>query len=285
VMSVTIVRNTLIFMAMMMLFPIALGAAVDRSLYENQVAVIMYHHVHETDQSSSTITPELFENQLVYLQDKGYHFISLTEFERFLQGGRVPNNSVLVTFDDGYRSFYTHAYPILRKMNIPSVNFIIAETLAGAHDYMPPYMTRSELVELTKDKDLFRAECHTYGLHHKTAEGKPYLTHPMMVNGVLEADDDYRSRIVNDTQACIRELDSVNSEPVRFLAYPYGAFTKQASELIAEGGIKYAFTIYPGLAAERVNRMEIPRINAGSPHIQPADLHKSIIRRIKAVKS
>jgi poly-beta-1,6-N-acetyl-D-glucosamine N-deacetylase len=285
VMSVTIVRNTMIFMAMMMLFPIVLGAAVDRSLYENQVSVIMYHHVHETDQSSSTITPQLFEEQLAYLSDKGYHFISLTEFERFLQGESVPNNSVLVTFDDGYQSFYTNAYPILRQMNIPSVNFIIAETMAGAHDYYPPYMSRSELAELAKDKGLFRAECHTYGLHHKTADGKPYLTHPVMVNSILEDANDYRSRIVNDTKTCIRELDGVNSEPVRFLAYPYGAFTKQASGFLAEGGIQYAFTIYPGLATQNVNRMEIPRINAGSPHIQPADLHKAIIRRIRAVKS
>lgn len=75
--------------------------------YQDQVAVLMYHHIHDKDQSSSTITTKLFQDQMQMLTDKGYHFISLPEFRNFMQGSTVPDNAVLITFDDGYQSFYT----------------------------------------------------------------------------------------------------------------------------------------------------------------------------------
>ncbi len=42
-----------------------------------------------------------------------------------MEGATVPSNAVLVTFDDGYQSFYTAAYPILKSLRIPAVNFVI----------------------------------------------------------------------------------------------------------------------------------------------------------------
>lgn len=46
--------------------------------YSDQVTVLMYHHVHDTDQSSNTVSSKLFRDQLSFLQSKGYHFISLS---------------------------------------------------------------------------------------------------------------------------------------------------------------------------------------------------------------
>jgi poly-beta-1,6-N-acetyl-D-glucosamine N-deacetylase len=284
-MSVSLIRNMFILvMSISFLMPLMISSEQHR-LYQDQVAVLMYHHVHETDQSSATITPELFENQLSFMQDKGYHFISLTEFEAYLNGKPVPDNAALVTFDDGYESFYQYAYPILKKLNIPAVHFMITEGLdAPKESFSPPLMSRNQITELARASDFIRAECHTNSLHKKTSAGKPYLTHPIEVNGQLESNDDYRKRVVNDAKACIRNLDTVNSVPVRFLAYPFGAFTEEAAELLTEGGIQYAFTIVPEMATRQADRMQIPRINAGSPFISPIGLHNTILRRVEAVR-
>jgi poly-beta-1,6-N-acetyl-D-glucosamine N-deacetylase len=284
-MSVQLIRNMLLLvMVFSFLLPFAVSSEQHR-LYQDQVAVLMYHHIHETDRSSATITPQEFENQLTYLKNKGYQFINLTEFEAYMNGAQVPDNAALVTFDDGYESFYRHAYPILKKLEIPAVHFMITETLdAPRETYTPPYMSRAEITELARASDFIRAECHTHALHKKTPAGKPYLTHPLEAQGKLENEDEYRSRIVNDAKSCIRNLDTVNSVPVRFLAYPFGAFTEEAAELLSEGGIQYAFTIVPEMATREADRMQIPRINAGSPHITPVGLHNTIMRRVEVVR-
>ena len=96
--------------------------------YQDQVAVLMYHHIHDKDTSSSTITSSLFQNQLESLLSKGYHFISLDEFKMYMAGATVPSNAVLVTFDDGYQSFFTAAYPILKSLRSPLSTSLLRQT-------------------------------------------------------------------------------------------------------------------------------------------------------------
>ena len=69
---------------------------------------------------------EVFEKQMRYLA-KNHNIVSLEELARALNdGGRIPPNAVVVTFDDGYEDNYVYAYPILHKYNIPATIFVIA---------------------------------------------------------------------------------------------------------------------------------------------------------------
>ncbi len=251
--------------------------------YQNQVAVLMYHHIHDTDHSSSTITTRLFRDQLQYLRDKGYHFISLNDFRRFMDGAGVPNNAVLVTFDDGYQSFYTHAYPILQSMLIPAVNFIITETLDDPLSANIPYMSNEQISEIIHNSRFIDAQCHTDSLHVKLPDGKAALVGRIETNGHPETDEEYKKRIAQDTTACREKLAMLSDQPVDSLAYPYGISSKPASELISQAGIQYAFTIVPEMATRKSDKLFIPRINAGSPGITPEVLLHTIERRIAAV--
>lgn len=256
----------------------------DNIMFKDQVAVIMYHHIHDKDKSSATVTSKLFKDQLVYLKDKGYRFITLKEFESFLAGGSVPNNAVLVTFDDGYKSFYEYAYPILRELQVPAVNFIITEVLDNPLGWAIPFMSQQEIKELTiPDSDFIDAQCHTDSLHSKTAEGSPYLTTQLKSNESIETENEYKARIVKDTKTCISKLLALHGKPVDFLTYPFGAYNELAAQLVREGGIRYAFTIVPEMTTRDADPMQIPRINAGSPYITPQSLHNTIIRRVVAV--
>jgi poly-beta-1,6-N-acetyl-D-glucosamine N-deacetylase len=244
--------------------------------YQNQVAVLMYHHVHDTDKSSGTVTTKLFRDQLQYLRDKGYHFISLNDFRQFMNGASVPNNAVLVTFDDGYQSFYTNAYPVLKSMQIPAVNFIITNALANPLSTYIPSMSKEQISAMTHESPFIDAQCHTDSLHNKLPSGKAAIVGRMD----QETEEAYKQRVIQDTTACREKLIPLYDGPIDSLAYPYGISSKLATQLISQAGIKYAFTITPEMATRSNDPLLIPRINAGSPGITPEVLLHTIQRRI-----
>lgn len=160
-----------------LLFAVILYAGYDTlapkadGTYRDQVAVLMYHHVHDTDHSASTVSTALFREQLSYLLSRGYHFISLGDFKQFLAGGPVPDKAVLVTFDDGYKSFHDFAYPILRELQVPAVNFIITKDLDTPLAPSIPALSPEEIQAMMREMPgLIDAQCHTNALHFK--EGK-----------------------------------------------------------------------------------------------------------------
>ncbi|NRF92217.1 polysaccharide deacetylase family protein [Paenibacillus frigoriresistens] len=246
--------------------------------YQDQVAVLMYHHVHDKDTSSSTITSSLFQNQLQLLLSKGYHFISLEEFKQYMEGATVPSNAVLVTFDDGYQSFYTSAYPILKSLRIPAVNFVITNDLTNPLGSYIPSMSKEQISEMTHATNFIDIGCHTNNLHHKLPSGEAALVGRLDA----ESDDAYKQRVYKDTQACIGKLAGLTDAPLDTMAYPFGITSPAATELVAKAGIRYAFTISPEMATRSADRLLIPRINAGSPGISPELLHRSIQRRVLA---
>ncbi|WP_442601463.1 polysaccharide deacetylase family protein [Paenibacillus sp. KN14-4R] len=252
--------------------------------YQDQVAVLMYHHLHKVDKSSSTMTPELFEQQLDYLLAKGYNFISLDDFKQYLDGGTVPDNAVLVTFDDGYESFYEYALPILAKRHISAVNFLITETLANPKGYNIPFLNVQEKEYLVSSNNFIYTGCHTDTMHIKLPDGEASLIGRVTkADGTKETEAEYKDRVVNDIKGCISKVnDPQHRAPVDYLAYPFGIVDDLAASYVKQAGINYAFTIVPDMATREADRMHIPRINAGSPWITPQLLDFTIKQRIVA---
>ncbi|MUG70764.1 polysaccharide deacetylase family protein [Paenibacillus validus] len=256
-----------------------------KQTYRDQVAVLMYHHVHDTDQSSSTVSSALFRDQLSYLKKQGYTFISLSEFIRFYEGAPVPEKAVLVTFDDGYRSFYDYAFPILKELDIPAVNFIVTQDLAAPDAPSIPALSRENIRELLGYRaGMFDVQCHSNALHYKAGrEGA--LTGRLETGGGPENEAQYIERVSQDSQACAQRLQELYGSPdaAKAYAYPFGIFSDTAKSLIRDAGFRYAFTIVSEMATRSSNPMEIPRINAGNPSIKPEHLDKQIQLRVERV--
>ncbi|MBI4300555.1 MAG: polysaccharide deacetylase family protein [Chloroflexi bacterium] len=71
------------------------------------------------------VSPATFEAQLAYLK-KRYTPISFADLVRWQRGeSPLPRNPVVITFDDGYRDFFQHAHPLLRRMGIPATLFVV----------------------------------------------------------------------------------------------------------------------------------------------------------------
>ncbi|MBE1441886.1 polysaccharide deacetylase family protein [Paenibacillus sp. OAS669] len=257
-----------------------ISSSSPNDMYEDQVAVIMYHHLSDTAKSSVTITPKLFREQLEYLADKHYNFITLEQFKHYMAGGEVPDNAVLVTFDDGYRSFYDIAYPILKEMHIPAVNFIITRYLDNPDGSNIPFMTGQQLSEiLSHPEDNIEFECHSDSLHEQI-NGQPMLTSRQNANGTLENSTDYASKVISDTNTCKNKLSQVNGGPVSTYAYPFGGVDPNAAALVHQAGIEYGFTTVSEMATRNDDPMQIPRITGGNPSITPEELHRTIMRKV-----
>jgi peptidoglycan/xylan/chitin deacetylase (PgdA/CDA1 family) len=96
-----------------------------RRFYRHRIRVLMYHGVSEKDLLIWTQVPlQTFERQMSYIK-RHYHTISLSKAVEFIKGqGRIPNNSLVITFDDGFRSNYSLAYPVLKEYGLPATIFL-----------------------------------------------------------------------------------------------------------------------------------------------------------------
>lgn len=82
------------------------------------LAVLCYHHIVQEVLPKSLdtiICLSEFEDQMKFLYEHGYYTASLKDIEEFLYDKKkLPEKTVLITFDDGYESNYTYAYPVLK---------------------------------------------------------------------------------------------------------------------------------------------------------------------------
>ena len=102
-------------------------ASLDRGR-RDLIGILTYHRIVDTERDAppgiTSARPDEFARQMTMLA-AAYHPIALADLARRAGGGpALPRRSVLVTFDDAYRDFATHAWPLLRELRIPVVLFV-----------------------------------------------------------------------------------------------------------------------------------------------------------------
>jgi peptidoglycan/xylan/chitin deacetylase (PgdA/CDA1 family) len=247
-------------------------------LYQNKVSVLMFHDIEPISVNNDIITPEQFGAKLDYLLKHNFHFITLQQFRDYMGGGQLPDNSVLVTFDDGYESFYKYANPIMEKRGINGVCFVVTGDLSKDALVYTPHMTLNEIKDLIHQDTNTEVQAHTNNLHYKINRTQDALTGKLVVNGVRESKQEYISRITLDLTLCINQLKTLNALPIDTFAYPFGLYNSSAIQVLKQLGVHYAFTTKSGIVSQKSDPMLLPRINAGSPQVSPSTLYKSIIK-------
>ena len=85
------------------------------------VPVYLYHQINDVIRA----TPAILESHLQYLQQKGVTTFTASEaYEIIQKGGKLPSNSLLITFDDGYYDNYLNVFPLLKKYNMKATFFL-----------------------------------------------------------------------------------------------------------------------------------------------------------------
>ncbi|MDQ0482575.1 cell wall-binding repeat-containing protein [Guptibacillus hwajinpoensis] len=226
--------------------------------YAEEVPVLTYHHILKKDDlrdslyypsghlNNMVVLLEEFEKQMNLLNEEGYQTITLEEFEAFIKGVKhVPENSVLITFDDGHKNNYIRAYPVLKKHGFTAVEFLVTSRLTEKtvpfDTDLNQFLSWSEIKE---GNDVFEYASHTHDYHSREKDTLlPYL--------ISKSKKD----IKKDIQ---KSIELIDSNPIAF-AYPYGAYNDTTIQALNELNVDMAFTINKGNAKPGDNTMEIRR--------------------------
>ena len=122
--------------------------AEDKSI----VSVLGYHDFAHKQKATEMLLPTAeFRKQLQKIKDMGLKVISLEEFLDWKNGtGTLPAHSVLITIDDGWRTVYTHAFPILKEFGYPFTIYLYKDFIDTGSRSLTPKMLR-ERPELGRD--------------------------------------------------------------------------------------------------------------------------------------
>jgi peptidoglycan/xylan/chitin deacetylase (PgdA/CDA1 family) len=92
-----------------------------------QCLVVNYHRIvsESLGYHDIAVNPASFRRQLDFMRARGYRFLSLGQYEAYLEGRfQLEGDSILLTFDDGYRDNYLEAFPVLQEFGIPATVFL-----------------------------------------------------------------------------------------------------------------------------------------------------------------
>jgi hypothetical protein len=120
------------------------------------VPVLSYHQFSATESNKMTVTKSAFQEQMKFLKDNGYRVITLDQLFDFLDfKAPLPRKSVVITIDDGWRSAYDIAYPILKAQGFPATLFVYTDLILGGEKTLSWDLVK-ELAENGID-----IQCHT----------------------------------------------------------------------------------------------------------------------------
>ncbi len=158
---------SLLLIAVFTLGVVAFAGFTDKT---QRVPVLVYHDLwnNASDDQKGYTSAEGFALQMEYLHNNGYHVVSLNKLINHIQsGGDLPGKAVVITFDDGYKSNYTLAYPVLKRYNMPATIFLIAGyDQQFPPDEVHPRLSWDEMREMEKS-GLIDIQAHTYDLHRR----------------------------------------------------------------------------------------------------------------------
>ena len=188
------------------------------------VPILMYHNIVEEyppETAGANITPELFEEHMETLLNYGYNPVSLSDYYSFVLGNKtLPENPIVITFDDGYLSNYEIAFPILKEHNIPAAIFIVTSTVgltpeSGLVSY--PHFTW-EQARIMQDSGLIEINSHTHTHKNITT----------LTTGQLQKEIRLSKYLIE------KNLDKY----CYTFAYPYGGYRDDIEQLIQYAGYK-----------------------------------------------
>lgn len=243
-------------------FVVAAGLAV-----ASEIAAIAYHDiVAQPNGDPYAITVQDLERQMAYLQKAGYQPISLRQLEDARQGrASLPPKPVLLTFDDGYQSYYERAYPVLQRYGFPSVVSIVTSWIdrRSSPEYAAPMMTWDEVREIARSP-LVEVLSHSDDLHRFVPADPHGARRPAAVARIYDAtarvyetDAAHRRRIKADLARSVSRIKAELGRAPRGVTWPYGEYEQALVEAAAELGMRYHLT----LDVEPARLGDWPRVN------------------------
>jgi peptidoglycan/xylan/chitin deacetylase (PgdA/CDA1 family) len=207
---------------------------------------MMYHQVKNSGFGKDVISPYEFECDLKYLLEHHYTTITMSELIDYVYNGtELPENPIILSFDDGYLTTYKYVYPLLKEYNMKIVLSIIGkgvDNFSKVHDDHINYahVTWDQVNEM-KDSGLVEIQNHTYDLH-KSHNGR--IGCCQKSNESLEH---YEDLLTEDTLMLQERVQLMTGDTPNTYAYPYGEFSENTNIILKKLGFKASLSCKYGI--------------------------------------
>jgi len=207
---------------------------------EEGIPVLMFHSISTIPGNSLGVPVKQFTEEIEWLHQQNYHTLTLEEFyQALVNKAPIPENPILLTFDDGYSDNYSAAWPILREYGFRATFFITTNSVG------PGMMNWDQLNDLARQQNTISS--HT--VHHYD------LT---TISTKQQKEELYRSK---------KELEDHLPMSVQALCFPSGHYNKTTLELMPTLGYRLGFTTKTGKVhlGDDLLTLKRLRISGGMP--------------------
>jgi biofilm PGA synthesis lipoprotein PgaB len=245
------------------LLPILLLISLPAYGNELPYRVIAYHDVR--DDVTEDFDPDQFAvstanliDQFTWMRDSGFEPVSVDQIIDAQQGRQpLPDNAVLLTFDDGLVSFYTRVYPLLKLFDYPAVISVVTEWIETRDvvDYADRKLRRKdflswEQIREMQDSGIIEVASHSHDLHKGVLGNPQGNTQPaavtrMYVGDQYEDEAMFLQRINADLSESVSIITEMTGHAPRIITWPYGAYNDLAKSVALKNGLHISLTLDP----------------------------------------
>ena len=257
----TVFTPVTVFLKKLSLLIFLIGFFNTASAKEHHFLVLNYHDILSAEDAQRSLDKmdvgvEHLEQHLVWLKKNGYKIVSVQNVLDAAAGKQVlPDKAALLTFDDGYQSFYTRVFPLLKKYHYPATVALVGTWMDGnvtATEPGKPLLNWDQVKEMVQS-GLVEVASHSYDLH-KGINANPQANSqaavvtrlyddPMLV---YETDTEYRERI---QAALLKSAEFIFQHAgvrPRVMVWPYGQYNQIAVQASREAGMPMTMELGDG---------------------------------------
>ncbi|WP_458863398.1 polysaccharide deacetylase family protein [Acidaminobacterium chupaoyuni] len=239
----------LLILLLRLLHPLSVPAMAEGQ--GTPLPVVMYHHVLSDGSrllGAYVVSVSELESDLCWLKAAGYTPILPSALTAYVESGApLPPKPILLSFDDGYESFYANALPLLQKYQSPAVVSVIGRYTdlysqpgeSGHLNYS--HITWDQLKSL-ENEPLVEVGSHSYDRHDATGKHSPRGA--KQERG--QTDEAYLAALRSDTQKLQDAIAAHGLKLPTLYAYPFGYYTDQSEAMLGEMGFRITLSCEEG---------------------------------------
>lgn len=206
--------------------------------------ILLYHNITETETAVDYdvhISKEKFKNQIDYLKENGYNTISFREYYDYrTKGFSLPDNPIIITFDDGYLSNYEIAFPYLKENGMKATIFMVTYSSFVPDTFSYPHFNWAEARAMSES-----------GVIDIESHSASHLIHTYLK---------YNDFLYQSRKSYFDIYKNTGKKPFSY-AYPTGAFTKESQEVIKDAGFVVQCSVQGKLNDDNTPLNELKRLN------------------------
>ena len=217
--------------------------------YTTTVPVLMYHHISDTVQSSMDITPEVFEMHMSTLYEHGFTTITLQALLDYVHHGvPLPEQPVLITFDDGYLSVYEYAFPVLERYGQHAVSFVIGMAVGTSYYRDTNYPTTPKFCfeQAERMSGVMDIQSHSYDMH-QWAPFEPGRARENILIWDDECEWEYAELLRQDHRSIVQLVYENLGTEVYAIAFPLGHYDLLSQAVLQSEGMRISFSSRPAV--------------------------------------